>query len=212
MNLPLVSCIMPTANRAKYIPNAIDNFLKQNYDNKELIIIDDGEQSIAFLLPQSNSIKYFYYENKLGTIGTKRNLACSKADGDIIMHWDDDDWYAKDWITKQLHYLKESQADICGIEHVNFYSPITDTFWIGTSQNRNKGYTPQWLSGATIAYKKSFWLKHPFQDRNTGEDDAFILKSGASVFAHDYIDGFVAVLHQKNTTTKYFEHPRTKSH
>lgn len=207
MNELLVSCIMPTANRQKYIPYAIANFLSQDYPNTELVIIDDGKESISSLLPDHSKIKYFYTE-PIGTIGKKRNDACKKANGQIIMHWDDDDWYAPDWISKQVDFLITSRADICGIEHVNFYSTQTDTLWVGTAKNRNNPAKPnQWLNGATIGYWKTFWVEHPFQDLQTGEDDNFIKNTGAKVFAHDYIDGFVSVLHPYNTTVKYFEGP-----
>ena len=207
----LVSCIMPTANRAKYIPLAIHNFLVQDYPNTELIIIDDGKESVVSLIPEDSRIKY-YYSASIGTIGKKRNYACERTAGEIIMHWDDDDWYAPDWISRQVEFLLESEADMCGVEHVHFYSPITDTFWLGTAKYRNHGYRPQWLSGATLAYWRTFWEKHPFEDKNTGEDDSFITKHGANVYAHEYVDGFVALLHPKNTTVKYFEHPREKGH
>lgn len=198
---------MPTANRQKYIPFALNHFLAQDYPNTELIIIDDGKESIAALLPDDSRIKYFYVE-PLGTIGAKRNYACNKANGEIIMHWDDDDWYAADWISKQVGFLLSSGADISGIEHTHFFSPVTDTLWTGTAMNRNNPSNPdQWLNGATLAYWKSFWFTHPFKDLQTGEDDNFIRSSGAKVFAHEYIDGFVAVLHPNNTTVKYFENP-----
>ena len=40
---PLVSCIMPTHNRCCFAPQAIEYFLRQNYADKELIVIDDGQ-------------------------------------------------------------------------------------------------------------------------------------------------------------------------
>lgn len=198
---PLVSCIMPTANRQKYVPLAIKYFLEQDYLNTELIIIDDGLTSIANLLPDNANIRHYYTE-PIGTIGTKRNIACEKARGEIIMHWDDDDWHAKDWISRQVDSLMISGADITGIEHVHFYSPIRDTLWLGTAQNRHRA---SWLNGATLAYWKRFWKSNPFQDLQTAEDDTFIQSPGARIYAHDYIDGFVAILHADNTTVKYFE-------
>lgn len=211
MNQPLVSCIMPTANRQKYIPFAINYFLNQDYSHRELIIVDDGKESIRQLLPENDTIKYFYTE-PLGTIGKKRNFACEQARGEIIMHWDDDDWYAEDWISKQVDFLISSGADICGIEHINFYSTEKDTFWIGIAKNRNNPLrSSQWMSGATIAYWRTFWRQHPFKDLQQAEDDDFIKNTGAKVFAHDYIDGFVAILHPHNTTVKYFEGPIHKT-
>lgn len=201
--IPLVSCIMPTANRAKYVPFAIRYFLEQDYPKKELIIVDDGKDSIEYLLPKNPNIQYFY-SKPLGTIGVKRNYACRQAKGEIIMHWDDDDWHAPDWISKQVNYLTTSGANVCGIEHVHFYSPVRDTFWLGTALNRKRAL---WLNGATFAYWKSFWELNPFQDLQTAEDDNFLRSPGAKIYAHDYIDGFVALLHPHNTTVKYFENP-----
>jgi len=207
---PLVSCIMPTANREKYVPFAISYFLYQDYINSELVIIDDGNISMSDIIPDHPRIRYFY-TTPIGTIGLKRNYACKKARGEIIMHWDDDDWHATDWISQQVKFLINSGADICGIEHVHFFSPITDTLWLGTTLNRNNpAVIKKWLNGATLAYWKSFWETHPFNDRQTGEDDDFILESGAKVFAHDYIDGIVVLLHPRNTSVKYFENKKHK--
>ena len=38
---PLVSCIMPTANRRAFVPQAIHYFLQQDYPRRELIILDE---------------------------------------------------------------------------------------------------------------------------------------------------------------------------
>lgn len=210
MEQPLVSCIMPTANRHQYIPFAIENFLHQDYQNIELIIIDDGKEPIHSLLPNDSRIRYSY-STKVKTTGTKRNLACEQAAGKIIIHWDDDDWYASDWVSQQVDYLKNSSADICGIEHVNFYSTITDTLWKGTALNRNNPHYRSFLYGATLSYPKKFWEKNPFQNRQAGEDSEFLNSPGAKLYAHDYIDGFIAILHPKNTTRKYFENPLHKN-
>lgn len=208
MDQPLVSCIMPTANRERYIPFSISDFLKQDYPNTEIVIIDDGKRPIVSLLPDDERIKY-YYSNQVNSVGIKRNIACEHAKGEIIMHWDDDDWHAGDWISKQVHFLTTSEADICGIEHVHFFSTITDTLWKGTALNRNNPYIRGWINGATLAYHKSFWEKHPFKDLAAGEDDDFLNTSGARLYAHDYIDGFISILHPGNTVPKYFE---KKSH
>jgi glycosyltransferase involved in cell wall biosynthesis len=209
MDLPLVSCIMPTANRAKYIPFAIDYFMRQNYPNKELVIVDDGKEPISNLIPDDDRIKYYYYE-PLGTIGIKRNVAIELTNGEIIMHWDDDDWHAADWISQQVNFLFTTGADITGIRHVHYFSPIMNRFWQGDAHNRNNPNSIVWLNGATLGYWKTYWKKHPFKDLQTGEDDDFIQQPGAKVFAHDYINGFVAILHADNTTIKVFENPRHK--
>jgi glycosyltransferase involved in cell wall biosynthesis len=43
MKQRLVSCIMPTFNRRAFVPQAIRYFLRQDFEHKELIIVDDGD-------------------------------------------------------------------------------------------------------------------------------------------------------------------------
>lgn len=207
MSTPYVSCIMPTANRPNFISLATHYFLNQDYRDVELVIIDDGIESVKSEVPDHHRIKYFYTP-PLGSIGNKRNYACEKATGEIIMHWDDDDYYAQDWISRQLKALESSDADIVGLNVIVFFSPLVNKFW----NYANKDTKRPWLSGATMAYRKSFWEKHHFKDIHIGEDYDYIWNSGAKIYAYDYPDGFIATLHAGNTTLKPFEDPRHKKH
>lgn len=206
-NKPLVSCIMPTANRQKYIPFAVNYFLEQDYPNRELVIIDDGAMSAQSLIPSDPRIRY-YYSKPLGTIGVKRNYACEIAAGEIIAHWDDDDWYASDWLSRHVEALTGSDADISGLNKVVFYSPALNKKWIYEDSEMER----PWLCGATMVYRKSFWEKHRFVDLQVGEDYDFVWNSNAKVVALDYIKGFIALLHPHNTSIKPIENPKHKKH
>lgn len=208
MEQPLVTCITPTANRQKYLPLAIQYFLAQDYPNKEMVIIDDGTYSSASLIPLNEEIKYFYFPNKLGTIGVKRNIACEKANGEIIINWDDDDWYAPDWISRQVNAQLTSGADITGLNVVDFYSPMVD----GRFRYQDLDTDKPWLCGATMAFRKSFWEQHKFIDLQVGEDYDFVWNSGGKVFPLNYHAGFTAILHAHNTSIKPVENPKHKKH
>jgi len=198
---PLVSCIMPTANRPEFIINSIDLFLAQDYPHKELIIIDDGIESCVKHIPARENIHYFYYQDRVGTIGTKRNSACEKAHGDYILHWDDDDWYAPDWITQQVNLLVNTKADITGLHTVKFYSPSAKRGLV----YENTGPNNFWLCGATLAYKKSLWEMYHFADLQIGEDADFLTNSGGKIVSLDYSDGFTAGLHLHNISIKHLD-------
>jgi len=202
---PVISCIMPTANREKFIPLAINNFLQQDYPYAELVIIDDGLESIKSLIPHNSKIKYHYTE-PLGTIGIKRNFACEKSIGEYILHWDDDDWYASDWISRQVEAHLSNEVDITGLNKVIFYSPSMNKRWMYEDTDLER----PWLCGATMAYKRSFWESHRFIDIQVGEDYDFVWNSGARVLAIDYLQGFVAILHPHNTSIKPVENPKHK--
>src|SRR5882762_5687038 len=114
VNGVFVSCIMPTYNRRAFVPHAIRYFLRQDYPLKELIIIDDGTDNIADLVPDDPSIRYFSLDHKI-TLGAKLNQACEYASGNVIVHWDDDDWYAPGRLTYQVHALEDAGTKVCGI-------------------------------------------------------------------------------------------------
>ena len=197
-----VSCILPTSRlRQHFVLHAIHNFLVQDYSDAELIIIDDGPVAIDLGFADDNRIHYHYFPEKFSTLGAKRNYACAQANGDIILHWDDDDWYAPDWISKQVEVLLSGGADICGLKQLYFFKPETMQAWLYDYGRNNRA----WVAGATLAYKKAFWKQHPFTDRQVGEDNYFVWQPGAVVQAHDYTDGFVSMLHRGNTSPKYTE-------
>ena len=124
----LASCIMPTANRRRFVPGAIAQFLAQDYADAELVILDDGEDSVADLIPQDTRIRYLRTP-RYKTLGAKRNAACEAARGDVILHWDDDDWYAPNRVRLQVDALRDSDADACGIDRALFVDPRMPAAW-----------------------------------------------------------------------------------
>ncbi len=96
MNSPesLLSVIIPVSNVENYIGNCIESLLKQQYDNLEIILVDDGSTDNSFLVCQEYAnkdtrIKLFKQE-KLG-VSIARNKALEYAQGEFITFVDSDD-------------------------------------------------------------------------------------------------------------------------
>ena len=64
MPLPFVSLITPTYNRRLFMPQAIRNYLNQNYpeNNMEWIIADDGEDKIEDLITDIKGVRYYKFD------------------------------------------------------------------------------------------------------------------------------------------------------
>ena len=80
MSSQLVSCVMPTFDRRRFVPGAIDCYRAQTYQHRELVILDDGTDPIADLVPDDPTIRYIRLTGRLST-GAKRNSACRAARG-----------------------------------------------------------------------------------------------------------------------------------
>lgn len=195
---PLVSCIMPTFNRRSYVPQAIRCFLRQDYPNLELLIVDDGSDDIRDCVPDDERIRYIRLGEKL-KLGAKRNFACAEARGEFIVHWDDDDWYPSWRVSAQVRALIDNAADVSGTSQIFYYDAASDRTWEYKYGSRNAS----WVGGNTLAYRKSFWERNKFPEINVGEDSRF-LWSRASKKIFDLNDPAlcVASIHPHNTSRK----------
>ena len=209
---PLVSCLMPTADRRDLAPRAIQQFLRQDYPDRELIIVDDGAVPIADLIPGDESIRYIRLVQRL-TIGAKHNLACEQARGDVMLHWDDDDWMA-DWrVSYQVaELLRRPVGTLCGLSRMYFYEPRSHRAWEYIYPMHGK----PWVAGGTFCYTRQFWRLRPFPEINEGGDTVYVWDlEPANVAALDDNRFYVATVHAGNTSPKKTAdpgwHPRSEA-
>jgi glycosyltransferase involved in cell wall biosynthesis len=197
--LPLVSCIMPTHKRRHFVPQAIRYFLRQNYPNKELVILDDGSESVADLVPADPQVRYIRLSGSR-TLGAKRNACVEASQGDLIMHWDDDDWMASHRIAYQVEALLQAGAEVCGLRCMLFYELETDRGWLYTYPTNQR----PWLAGGSLLYTRYFWRRSPFPNIQIGSDTRFMWSQRLhrSVALPDYTF-YVAMIHPSNTSPKH---------
>ncbi|MDD5376750.1 MAG: glycosyltransferase [Candidatus Gracilibacteria bacterium] len=121
MDTPLISIILPTYNGSRYIGEAIDSVLAQDYENFELIIINDAstdkkvEEIILQYQQSDNRIIYIKNEVNLER-STSKNKGANQAKGDYIAFIDDDDtWSNVRKLEKQIEVLTHfTQVGIVG--------------------------------------------------------------------------------------------------
>jgi hypothetical protein len=196
---PLVSCIMPTYNRRPFISRAIKYFLYQDYPHKELIIVDDGTDRVADLVPDDIRIRYIPLQQR-ASIGAKRNLAVEQSRGEIVVHWDDDDWYGKNRISYQVQPLIEGRADLCGLDTGCIYNIVENTFWSYEPRLHASMFYAD-IHGGSIVYAKHLWERHgKYPDINLAEDAAFLrlLAGKARIAKLPNRDVFIYIRHDHN--------------
>lgn len=189
----MVSCIMPTRNRRRFVAQAIWYFLRQDYPHRELIILDDGEDAIHDLVPPDDRLRYVRLERPL-SLAAKRHLGCGLARGELIAHWGDDDWIASERLSKQIHALLNSGADVCGTHNLLHYR-------LEAGEARLfHGSPAEPLADYTLVYRKSAWAA----SHNDSLDDggAFVRNLPQERVCHlPDLSLYVRVLHRGNSGT-----------
>lgn len=122
---PLVSIIIPVYNGERFMREAIDSALAQDYENKEIIVVNDGStdggvtEEIA--LSYGDSIRYLKKEN--GGVSSALNLGIANMKGEYFSWLSHDDKYLpnKVSITMEalLKYEDKNLIGLCEIRQIN---------------------------------------------------------------------------------------------
>ncbi len=205
---PLITCVMPTFNRRPFVAQSIGYFLRQDYPNRELLILDDGDDRIADLVPDDPRIRYVALAERM-VLGAKRNLACDLARGAFIAHWDDDDWIAPQRLSRQVSVLQTTGAELCGAARQLYYQPSANRAWLYEYPVAHR----RWVAGNTLCYRKSFWTRNRFPDIQVGEDTRFVWSPHARNTAlMSDTDICVGLVHAHNTSPKSLTGPFWRPH
>jgi len=116
MNKQKVSVIVPAYNCGKYIKEAIECVLEQTYENKEILVVDDGStdntQQIVRQYVERSEVKYFYQKNK--GPAASRNTGIRNATGEYVSFLDADDLWDRAKLQKSIEFIENNGFDwIC---------------------------------------------------------------------------------------------------
>lgn len=196
---PLVSGVMPTADRHRFVPEAVGAFLAQRGARSELVVVDDGDVPVDDLLPDDPRIRYVRLTERQ-VLGTKRNLAVEAARGEVIVHFDDDDWSHPDRLRVQLETLHAGDVDACGLARMLWWDPERGEAWRYACPPLRR----PWVAGNTLAYRRDAWARSPFPPQALGEDTAFLWRLPTRrIVVIDDERLVIGRLHGDNTSPKH---------
>jgi glycosyltransferase involved in cell wall biosynthesis len=115
--VPKVSVVIATYNRANFLPETIESVLQQNFQDYELIVVDDGSTDATRTLLQSypSPVSYLYQENRGPSAA--RNLGVRHARAPWIAFQDSDDLSKRDHL--ETLYTYANQHPDCGMVFAN---------------------------------------------------------------------------------------------
>lgn len=111
--MPLVSALLKSYNHGRYIAEAIESVVSQDYEDLELIIVDDAStdasrQIIERYADEDPRIRVIFHERNLG-ISKVVNDGIDAARGTFIAQIDSDDVWVREKLRKQLAVLESDE-------------------------------------------------------------------------------------------------------
>lgn len=161
-------------NRDKKFVRAVNTFLKQTYENKELIIVADGCPLTYQLFKQNfdnlPNVKCILSAKKELFDGEIRNIGLRNATGDIISYLDSDDVLGKN----HLDIIMKQFTDDVDFVYYNDYLVLSPDF----KKFQMRFVEPKWASIGTssITHKKLDNSLNINWEKGYGHDFLFLSK------------------------------------
>ena len=114
-----VSVIIPTFNRGWILKEANDSVLAQNFDDYELIVVDDGSSDNTQNLLAAYTKKITCIQQKNRGVSAARNTGIHASHGSLIAFLDSDDYWLPDKLAAQMAFFdNHPEAKICQTEEI----------------------------------------------------------------------------------------------
>lgn len=131
----MVSVIITTYNRRRFLKEATLSVLQQDYIDKEIIVVDDGSTDESFKETEGLPVTYIWKEN--GGISSARNRGIEASKGGYIAFLDVDDLWVKGKLSTQMRRMTEADASVS----------YTDEIWIKNGKRMNQKLRHRKYSG-----------------------------------------------------------------
>ena len=202
-----VSILTPTYNRKKFLTFLAIMIEEQTYplDKIEWIVIDDSNESNQewfekhHLQDKLHRIYYQHFKNHI-KIGEKRNLVKKNANGDILIHMDDDDYYGMNYVETIVNVFKKS-TNIHVVGASTIYLIYPELPFLYKSGPFHKNHT----CGGFMSYRKEYANNHNYNpNASKAEEKQFLNYWTTPVFQIlNSSNIYMAIVHQNNTVNKY---------
>lgn len=123
---PKISIIIPVYNAEDYLSRCFTSILANNYENLEIIPVNDGSKDGSQKVIDEYKEQYpeifnpIIQENQ--GIGMARNNGMEKASGEYLMFIDNDDFIDSDYIEKHIQEIEKNDYDIV----ISGYKRVSD--------------------------------------------------------------------------------------
>jgi glycosyltransferase involved in cell wall biosynthesis len=140
---PLVSIIILTMNHEKFIEQACESALAQNYPNIEIILLDNLSDDKTFQLAKESlanaNIKTEAYQNteRFG-VAKNLNFLLSKTSGKHVGILSGDDWWDENMVAEKVKFVEETNCDFALSDGYKFIQETNETIPAYSGKDKEK--------------------------------------------------------------------------
>lgn len=183
-----ISIIVPVYNVEKYIERCIESIIGQDFQNWELLLVNDGSTDSSgdlcnIYAAKDKRIKVYHKIN--GGVSSARNYALDVCSGDYITFLDSDDYLSSNTLSELYSIVKDLKADILDFPYLHFAGNkkleklvSSDSTYVYDTMDAISNYwfeIPRFESCARL-YKKELIGSIRFDPNlKVGEDTAFFV-------------------------------------
>lgn len=192
-NKPLVSIVLVHHDRPHYLLQALKSIEQQDYENLEVVLVDDGskltesKELLDSLEPRFKQRRWQIIRAENKYLGAARNTGVRAARGSHILFMDDDNALFASAVSTLVHAMECSGADICTSFHRTFYGSTvppreTDGYiqYITLGASLDLGFIENTFGDANAMMLRSVFDKIGYQVElfgRTGEDWEFFARA-----------------------------------
>ncbi|GGF98737.1 glycosyltransferase [Paenibacillus abyssi] len=187
----IICCTM----RNSFMENIFSNYERQSVKKKEMIIVlNRDNMDLKKWKRKAKEYKNIrvYQVSENEKLGKCLNYGIKKAKYDIIAKFDDDDYYAPDYLTESVDTIKKLKVPVVGKHTSYIYFEGKKALMLfregGEYRHRSK------VKGGTLVFKREVWDKVQFdEDQQNGSDSDFLRRckrNGFKIYSvskHNYV-------------------------
>ncbi|WP_283657921.1 glycosyltransferase family A protein [Paenibacillus sp. RC343] len=146
-----------------FFDNILQNYRRQRYKSKELIIILNNDSMNLQLYRNrvrgSAHVTVYQVPENI-SLGQCLNAGMTRARLSLVAKFDDDDYYSPFYLKEQVKELKRTKSDIVGKHSCLVYLSASKKLLIRSPKEANKHV--EFVQGGTILFKKEVLKKGSF--------------------------------------------------
>jgi len=214
VEFPPISIITPTY-REELLPRCVENFDKQNYPNKELIIIFNSNKKDVPEIPEvstgRNNVRVLVQPREI-FVGSCLNAGTMMATGDFCMRVDDDDSYGTHCVADIMLHQKAIDMDLFG-KPTNFYcfQGKDNVFWrpfrVPSLCIIPSNKLDMWnfhVAGNLLGGKREFFISSSYQDQSFGAaDSSYLYNNYGEEVVYACLDIFNVTIYRNSDEKKH---------